>query len=168
MCLDTFDETYFTHYDRVRHFVMRRVDAHDVDDVVAETFIVAWRRWDDLPQDSELQGAWLLQTARLTLLNFYRSGRRRSALWNRIVGEATPVSLEGVELGSAYDLEDSKVIAVFQSLGAKDREILALVAWEGCSIAELATILKCSQGAARTRLSRARARFRQRLTGGEL
>ena len=65
-----FDE----HYSAVRTYARRRAPEALVDDVVAETFLVAWRRIDELPDDVR---PWLLGVARKTLSTQLRSARRR-------------------------------------------------------------------------------------------
>jgi RNA polymerase sigma-70 factor (ECF subfamily) len=56
-----------------------------------------------------------------------------------------------------------KVAVAFRSLPEGDRELLALVGWEGLDHAQIATVLGCSRNAVRIRLHRARKRFRRAL-----
>jgi DNA-directed RNA polymerase specialized sigma24 family protein len=70
---DEFRTLYEAHFDDVRRFVRRRADLPSVDDVVGETFLIAWRRRRELPADPR---PWLFRTARNVLLN---DSRRRSA-----------------------------------------------------------------------------------------
>src|SRR5690349_21550445 len=67
---------------RVAAYVRRHVPPDDVQDVVAETFLHAWRRWDVVPQPPI---AWLIGTARKVIGNSRRARRRRLALEDRIV-----------------------------------------------------------------------------------
>lgn len=62
---------------------------------------------------------------------------------------------------------DRAVGMALASMPEADREILTLVAWEGLSPAEVATVLGCSGAAARVRLYRARQRFARALEAGE-
>jgi DNA-directed RNA polymerase specialized sigma24 family protein len=48
---DEFGTLYEAHFDDVRRFVRRRADPPSVDDVVGETFLIAWRRRRELPAD---------------------------------------------------------------------------------------------------------------------
>src|SRR5262245_52508038 len=66
----------------VRAYAARRCTADAVDDVVAETFAIAWRRIHDVPADVELP--WLLGVARRVLANAYRADDRRGRLAERL------------------------------------------------------------------------------------
>ena len=70
------------HYDAVRAYARRRcARLEDADDVVSETFTVAWRRLRDIPPGSELP--WLYGVARRVLANQRRSERRLTGLHAR-------------------------------------------------------------------------------------
>src|SRR5947209_1710216 len=58
---------------RVYAYARRRGTAEDAQEVVAETFLVAWRRLDHVPADPL---PWLLNVARKVLANRRRSSRR--------------------------------------------------------------------------------------------
>lgn len=162
-----FDAAFLANYQRIRDYVSRRTITHEVDDVVAETFTVAWRRWDEIPTEAEIQSLWLIRTARLTLLNFYRSNRRRNNLQLRLMAESQQEPLDTLVIDEGYEFTDSNLGAIFGSLSDDDQEILALVAWEGCSIAELAIILESSHNAAKMRLQRVKDRVRELIRGVE-
>ena len=69
-----FNALYDAHYSAVRAYAWRRAPAF-ADDVVAETFLVAWKRLEDVPADAALP--WLLGVARNAHLNPVRGERRR-------------------------------------------------------------------------------------------
>ena len=77
---ERFSQLYERHVEAVRRYVWRR-EPVACDDVVAETFLIAWRRIDDSPVD-ELP--WLIGVARNVLLNMQRSARRQNALARRL------------------------------------------------------------------------------------
>ena len=142
---------------RVRGYVRRHVAEADCDDVVAEVFVVAWRRFEDVPEDPL---PWLLATARRVMANHWRSQARRLRL------EAEARSLE--RLASEPDLAGHAVtraamLAALAGLEAEDRELLLLVGWDGLDATGVARVFGCSAGAARMRLSRARARLEGRI-----
>jgi RNA polymerase sigma-70 factor (ECF subfamily) len=121
-----------------------------VDDVVAETFFVAWRRIDDLPNDVR---PWLLGVARKTLSTQLRSARRRTSLVEKLSSAEPP----GVVL--QVDGPDTGLIGALQRLSATDQEVLALAAWEGLRPREAAVVLGVSPAWYRVRLHRARRRL---------
>src|SRR5690606_40475160 len=79
-----FRSLYADHYDQVLRFARRRTDAARADDVVAETFLVAWRRLDDVPARAGEALPWLYTVARHCLLNAMRGDHRQQALAVRL------------------------------------------------------------------------------------
>jgi RNA polymerase sigma factor (sigma-70 family) len=147
-----FEELYAACHDPLLGYALRRTaDGQDAADVLAQTFLTAWRRLDDVP-DGESARLWLYGVARHVLANHRRGERRRSALGDRLRGE-----LAGAV--PAIEPSDGTVSAAFRGLGERDRELLSLVAWEGLDAARIAVVLGCSRNAARIRLHRARRRF---------
>jgi RNA polymerase sigma-70 factor (ECF subfamily) len=144
-----FTELYEAHYDAVCAYAWRR-DPEHCDDVVAETFLVAWRRLDDVPRDS-LGG--LIVVERNARLNLTRAARRRVALRRRLQAgerriEAAPASPKGAAVGVAL-----------ARLSETDREILLLAVWDDLDRQAIARVLGCSQANVSVRLHRARKRL---------
>jgi DNA-directed RNA polymerase specialized sigma24 family protein len=79
-----FEGWFREHHLAVRRFAYRRVSDDVVDDVVAETFLTAWRRRDELVGDPL---PWLLAVARRVCANHLRSRGRRVALLGRLAQE---------------------------------------------------------------------------------
>jgi RNA polymerase sigma factor (sigma-70 family) len=153
-----FRAVYDAHYHRVLGYVLRRTASReDAEDVVAETFLAAWRRLDDVPEETGGR-LWLYGIARNTLANHARGERRRGRLTGRIQADPGPSS-PPVDA----DNEGALVTAAFARLREDDREVLALAAWEELGPGEIATVLGCSRNAARIRLHRARRRFAREL-----
>jgi DNA-directed RNA polymerase specialized sigma24 family protein len=65
----------------------------DAEEAVAEVFLTAWRRLDDVPR-GEAARVWLYATARRVIANQRRSTRRRAALTERIALAAPPQEYE--------------------------------------------------------------------------
>lgn len=135
------------HREAVMAYVTRRARslAHDV---TSETFLLAWRRLDDVPDEPR---AWLIGVARKTLANHLRGERRRVMLARRATLVWEPVSDRPDDLGL-----DSELMGAFDALAPADREAIALVAWEELSYDEAADVMGCSRGAFAIRLHRAR------------
>lgn len=155
-----FESLYRTHYDRVRRFVTRRVAFHEIDDVLVETFSVALRRGPDVPTEFPQQVGWLLVTARHVIGNHHRSSRRARALTNRLAALAPAPAVSSNPVERDAFISDEQIERIFHALPEDDQFILTAVAWDECTPEELGVILGCTPGAAKTRLSRARARFR--------
>lgn len=151
------DALWREHGAAVIRYARRRVSPADVDDVVAETFVVAWRRRSEVP-DQPLP--WLLGVARGVSANLRRAQRRRDALQDRLTA-AVPADAD------TADIADADVAAALRSALGRvretDRELLLLLAWDGLTHDDAARALGCSRGALTVRLHRARRRLRAEL-----
>jgi RNA polymerase sigma factor (sigma-70 family) len=157
-----FDELYAANHRQVLGYLLRRTDnTDDAADVFAETFLIAWRRLDDLPAGQQSR-MWLYGTARRTLANYRRGERRRSALAEKLRAE-----LAIRYQPPAFDGELAQISAAFGRLSESDRELLSLVAWEGLDPGQIGAVLGCSRNAARIRLHRARRKLADELAHSE-
>jgi RNA polymerase sigma-70 factor (ECF subfamily) len=146
----TFERLFESHYWAVRAYVLRRAPGAVVDDVVSETFLVAWRRPEAVAADAL---PWLLAVARRVLANHLRGERRRGALATRLQSLALP------EPGWEPPAEMSERLAdAIRSLSAREREALLLVAWDGLDPSRAAVVAGCTAATFRARLHRARKR----------
>lgn len=132
-------------------YFLRRTDTASARDAAAETFLVVWRRIDDVPQDAELP--WLYGLARRVLANHRRSQRRRSALRRKVYRtEATEnPTPEAVIVRRS---EDEEMISAIGRLRPEDQEVLPLAVWEELSHREIAAALKTSPNAIAQRMRR--------------
>jgi RNA polymerase sigma-70 factor (ECF subfamily) len=137
-------------------YALRRVEEpEDAADVVAETFLVAWRRLDEVPVDAGAR-PWLFGVARLVIANRQRAERRRTRLAARLTETMrTELAARPAAAGQA-----AEVLRAMGDLSDDDRELLLLVSWEELSPGEAAKALGVSALAARSRLHRARRRLR--------
>jgi RNA polymerase sigma-70 factor, ECF subfamily len=149
------EELFVAHRKAVVSYARRRAPAESVDDVVAETFLIAWRRLERVPADSPLP--WLLAVARNLIANQRRGAGRRDALSLRL----QEMTAEAIDPPSVQ--ETGAVVAAMARLGEKDREALELVAIDGLLPREAATVLGELPGTFRARLHRAKRRLRRLL-----
>jgi len=174
-----FELLYAKHAPAVKAYVLRRADASTADDVVAEVFVVCWRRFDEVPVDPL---PWLLGVARRVLSTQRRGERRRGALHDRLVqtaGESifevpddfAAKSADGStgatvqsEDGALAGVADATLTEALARLNESDLELLLLIAWDGLSPAEAASVLAIKPATARVRLLRARRRLTQALS----
>jgi RNA polymerase sigma-70 factor, ECF subfamily len=154
-----FRVVYDANYHRVLGYALRRTPSReDAEDVVAETFLTAWRRLEQIPAGGDAR-LWLYGVARRALANQQRGERRRV----RLAGALHAESVLQASRATDADHEVARVAAAFARLDDGHREVLALAAWEGLDAGEIATVLGCSRNAARIRLHRARRRLAQEL-----
>lgn len=151
-----FEELYAEHYAPIYRYVDRRLDSPEIADVVADVFTAAWRRLDEVPEGDGAR-PWLYGLARNSLLN-HRRGRRR--LW-RLLSRLTAEASAGPRAEAPADQADASLRDAINRLPDPYREVLQLIAWEGCSHAEAAQVLGCSVNAVALRLHKAKARLRE-------
>jgi GDPmannose 4,6-dehydratase len=155
VAVEQFDGLYRRYAPLITAYVRRRVDPAELDDVVAQVFVVAWRRLAELPEPPA-DRLWLYGVARRTIADHRRSGLRRLRLEARLIANAaTPF-----ESGDLSEIA-GRVEAVLRRLRPADQEILRLVLGEGLTHAEAAIVLGCSANAVELRLRRARSRARE-------
>jgi RNA polymerase sigma factor (sigma-70 family) len=149
-----FRRLYNDSYAALFAYALRRCrEASDAHDVVADTFLVLWRRLADAPPDSELQ-LWLYGIARRVLSNRQRTIVRS----DRLIARLGQITREETDTEALIE-QRAAATAVMRSLARlreDEREILLLSSWERLSTAEIAAVLDCSANAAAIRLHRAR------------
>jgi RNA polymerase sigma-70 factor (ECF subfamily) len=156
---DRFERCFRDHHAQVLAFSLRRVSAREIaEDVVADTFAVAWRRRDRIP-DPALP--WLYAIAAHVVANQYRSTRRRHQLDIRLAHETAAVAA-GSDPAESLDRRGAFATA-FALLTEPEREVLRLIAWDGLDTREAARVFGCSPGAFRVRLHRARRKLARQL-----
>jgi RNA polymerase sigma-70 factor (ECF subfamily) len=156
---DRLEDLFEAHHRALLAYAARRCPTlSDAEDVVAEVFLVAWRRLDDVPAGDEAL-PWLYGVARKTIGNQRRGLLRRGRLQARLEQTAERPETPG-PTGTEPALE------ALARLSEGDRELLRLVAWEGLSHSEIAAVLGISVNAVAIRLHRARARFEKALVKG--
>lgn len=154
-----FRELYQATYDDLRCFVERRVHLAVADDVVAEVFLTAWRRFADVPVPRDEARAWLFTVAHNMLRNRHRSENRQQSLALRILREpGTTAGAEADGVAARVDL-----VRAWQRLSADDQQVLTLTVFEGLTEPQAARVLGISRPAFSLRLLRARRRLRRHL-----
>src|SRR5262245_12485552 len=151
---DRFAALFEAHARVVLGYALRRLaDVDDASDVVAEVFLVAWRRMGDVPADDRAARFWMYATARRVVANERRSAARRSRL-TEAIGACVPAIATPPTDGHDWVLE-----AALCQLSDEDRELVRLSSWEQLTPSEIGEVLGVSAGVARTRLHRARQRL---------
>ncbi|WP_033223325.1 RNA polymerase sigma factor [Kitasatospora phosalacinea] len=153
---EEFSALYGEHHTAVLRYVYRRAGADSADDLAAEVFVVAWRRWSQLPAEPL---PWLYEVARKVVANHVRGRERSEQLAVRWETEGILPVRDIAEHVAARD----SVHAAWTRLGERDREVLALIAWEGLGVRQAAQVLGCSPATFSVQLFRARRRLRAAL-----
>lgn len=147
-----FEHLYAKYYDKV--FAIARgilLDADEAADGVQEVFTLVYRNLGRFDRRSKFS-TWLFRVS-----------------VNRIIQQARKVKNKfrhvDLEAAAAHEEErpedgDPRVEIAMSELAPADRAILTLFYWEELSLQEIADSLDCNVNAAKTRLYRARERFR--------
>lgn len=143
------------HAVRVQAYLWRHTDPDTAQDVLSETFLVAWRRLDDVP-DPALP--WLLVVARNLVRNAHRAARRRRTLDDELAALAASAPLPEAA-PEALAVERDALLRGLARLGEREREAILLVAWDGLAPADAADVAGCSTATFHVRLHRARRRL---------
>jgi RNA polymerase sigma-70 factor (ECF subfamily) len=146
------------HYRDILAYAKRRSSPADAEDIAAETFTIAWRKWNSAPP--EAIRPWLFGIARKVLANSRRGSRRQ----DRLAAKVTSLT-EQSTIDQPYG-EHQDVNQAMAGLRLADSEIIRLHCWEDLSISEIAIVLDCSPNAASIRLHRAKQRLHQALISG--
>jgi RNA polymerase sigma-70 factor (ECF subfamily) len=152
-----FDELFREHVAGIASYCRWRSGSpSDAQDAVGEVFLIAWRRLDDVPE-GEAARPWLYATARGVMANQARANARRGRLHERLRAGQVP---------GADDAQlTERVRDALAALGPRDREVLLLAEWEGLTPAEIAVVMQRPAVSVRSRLHRARRRFRAAYDG---
>jgi RNA polymerase sigma factor (sigma-70 family) len=151
------------HARTVHRYLGSRVVSSDVDDLVSETFIAAFRgraRYDSAYGDAR---PWLLGIATNILRHHRRAEGRRFARLRRLDRDQPTDPTEGWATDLAYAAQSDRVGRALSALDERYRDVLLLVAGPGLSYEEVARALRIPVGTVRSRVSRGRAQLRELL-----
>ena len=144
-------ELYEQFAGHVLAYARRHASRDDAEDVVAETFHVAWRRRDVVPEEPL---PWLIGVAHNVLRSQWRAARRTTPA--DTLERLVDVAGDSVEVGM---LRRRELVELLATLPAQEREALLLVAWDDLTAEQAGLVLGCSAGAIRVRIHRARKRI---------
>jgi RNA polymerase sigma factor (sigma-70 family) len=158
----SFDAAFDAEFSRLNLFLRRRVGAATADDLSAETFAIAYARWERFDQARPVR-PWLYGIASNLVLRHWRDERRMLRAYART--GVDPVVAEDAAEASRVDAADAyrTIAADIAALRPRDREILLLHAWADLSDREIADALNLPIGTVKSRLHRMRERLRNRV-----
>ncbi len=162
---EAFAELFDRHAPVIHRYIARRLGPQVAEDVVAETFLVAFRRRGRYESAQANARPWLYGIATHLISQHRRDESRQLRLrqaatplpWSepghedRVAGNVTAATIRGALADALDELPDI------------ERDVLLLIAWEQLSYAETASALGVPVGTVRSRLSRARHRVREAL-----
>jgi RNA polymerase sigma-70 factor (ECF subfamily) len=156
-----FEALYEAHRLAVLAYCARRTRSSDAADACAETFLVAWRRIDDLPPPPETL-PYLYGIARRVLSNQLRALHRRSRLDAKLHGLGVTPPLDPLTL-VVQGARNREVVAAVRRLRPKDREIVMLHTWEDLPRDVIAEMMGMTRPAIDQRIHRSYRRLARSL-----
>jgi len=162
-----FAELYDRHAPAIYRYAARRVGADVADDVMSETFLVAFQRRAAF--DPTVGGAlpWLYGIATTSMKKY---ARLEAASWRGMsAGTAAQVAPDDIaDVESRVDAATAvKHISVaIRRMAQRDRDVLLLHAWADLNYEDIARALDVPIGTVRSRLNRARRLLREALNRG--
>lgn len=157
-----FEELVHETRDDLLAYAMRRAASpEDAADVLSETYLIAWRKLEQVPPGDSAR-LWLFGVAANVLRRGAQRQRSSQALIERLASE--PQDDAQTESVGREDRTVRALRAGLASLPARDREILTLTAWEGLTPKQIGAVTGIPTNIVRARLHRARARLKRRLT----
>jgi RNA polymerase sigma-70 factor (ECF subfamily) len=148
-----FEALFRANYNRLEQYVGRRVPHVDIDDVVAATFVVAWKKFGLIEQPSL---PWLFRIASFEVKSSHRKARRDGHTLGSEVLEGIPNNVD--EIFNTEPLRHA-----LAELSDVDQEILRLVHWDELTRSEIAEVLELEVSTVNMRYHRAITRLEQRL-----
>jgi RNA polymerase sigma factor (sigma-70 family) len=139
------------------YLVRRTSIPADAADLLAETYVIAWRKLEDLVADEEAR-LWLYAVARRVLANHNRHQAVEKNLAAALRSQLT-AEVKGMRVPEEVPFDDV-IAASLAALDPTDREIMQLSAWEQLAPRDIAQVMGLTAGAIRVRLHRVRARLR--------
>ncbi|WP_067481509.1 RNA polymerase sigma factor [Actinomadura hibisca] len=159
----------FDRYARqIHHYAARRLGTQAADDIMAETFLTAFRRRATYDRTRPLARPWLYGIASTLIARHRRDEERHYRALRRTGLDPLPEPMaETVVSRVAAEQDERRMAGVLAKLPAGDRDVLLLVAWGGLSYEEVAEALSVPAGTVASRLSRARRKLKAALGGAQ-
>lgn len=128
------------------------------EEAVQETFLVAWRRRDEVQLERESALPWLLTIATNVVRNGWRSRLRRFRLTQRVprpeeIADHADLVAERID----DERRMAEILGLMASLPRNQREALALCVWAEVSYADASQALGITESSVRARVSKAKA-----------
>jgi RNA polymerase sigma factor (sigma-70 family) len=156
-----FSELYDKHSAMIHRYVSGRVGAQIADDVMSETFLIAFERRNDFDKTRGDASPWLYGIA-TTLLK--QHARQEARAWKGMVadgqGRVGHNEIEAADSRVDAQREIKRLSSSLRKMHARDRDVLLLHAWGDLDYEGIAQALDLPIGTVRSRLNRARRLLR--------
>jgi RNA polymerase sigma-70 factor, ECF subfamily len=162
--VERFEALYREHFRGVLGYALARLEPERAKDAAAETFMVAWRRLNEVPAEP---AAWLFGVARKVVAEQFRADSRRAALAERLASPGWQQRPAHPADPADQVAQRDAALAALARLSEPDREVLTLLAWHGLTAGQAAQVLGLSNLSFAVRLHRARRRLASALAAAD-
>lgn len=148
----------------IHRYAARRVGTGHADDIVAETFLAAFRRRTSYDTTRRMARPWLYGIATNLLARHQREEERLYRALQRTGIDPLPEPMETAVVARVTAQSRQRALAAaLAGLAPRDRDTLLLLAWGGLTYEEVAEALDVPAGTVRSRIHRARKKTREAL-----
>jgi RNA polymerase sigma factor (sigma-70 family) len=159
---EVFEIVFRRYADQIQRYVCRRIGADAADDVVAETFLLAFRQRDRYDLSRASARPWLYGIATNLIGRYHRTEiRHYRALARAGIDPVAESFTDRVDAAVSASAVNRRLAAALAALPAAHRDTLLLVAWGDLSHQEAAAALGVPAGTVRSRITRARSKLRR-------
>jgi RNA polymerase sigma-70 factor (ECF subfamily) len=142
-----FERLYQEHFDVIYRYVARRLPPGQRDEVVAETFVTAWRKFATTDDPSL---PWLVRLASTEITQNQRRAEQH----------AEDLAMRDLNMSDRHGLDTvAEFSSAFSQLSSEDAELLRLVHWDHLSRVEIAELYGCPVATINVRYHRAKSRL---------
>ena len=161
----TFVELYNAYFSRVYNYVHYRVsDFHDADDLISQIFTKLFTKFEYYRPEKAPFSVWIFSIARNTLTDYYRKRERNSYTSLEETAELADIGLSLDDYVASKEMQQHLHRAL-TVLSQREREIIALKFWSGCTNRDIAKLTGISESNTGVILFRAMRRLRRILEG---
>jgi len=164
---EQFTELFRRHAPHIQRYVVRRLGPDQADDIVAETFLQAFRQRERYDQERTDARPWLYGIAtnlighhRRSEIRQYRALARQRSISMRADPVTEPFT-DRVDNRVSASTDSQHLAAALAAMSRDLRDTLLLTAWGDLTYDEVAAALGVPVGTVRSRLSRARSKLRK-------
>ncbi|WP_214319897.1 RNA polymerase sigma factor [Nonomuraea sediminis] len=156
-----FEEVFDAHFSEIHKYVAHRLGPDAAEDVVSDTFLVAFRKRAKFDPARATARAWLYGIATNLIGKHRRQEARALAALGRYGPEGdAPGHEDRVAARVSAQSLRPELARALAALDRRDRDVVGLVALAGLSHEEVAAALGIPYGTVGSRLSRARRKLR--------
>lgn len=163
---ERFEAVFHRHAPQITRYVTRRLGPGPAEDIVAETFLLAFQKRESYDLARRDARPWLYGIATNLIRRHVREEVRLLRLLERTgVDPVTESFTERADSRIGADAVSRQLAATIAGLPAKHRDVLLLLAWTELTYGQVGQALGVPAGTVRSRMNRIRVKLRRTLGG---